>query len=116
MLIRYSWLEMETVLAVSLGHYLTLCILLLFVGLFGALVNRRQILMIFLSFEIAWAAGILLFVAFSKYQQNLKGQAFAVIVLGVLMVKTILGIALILTLYKKRRVSFAELEKKDEVR
>jgi len=102
-------------LAVSLGHYLTLCILLLFVGLFGALVNRRQILMVFLSLEISWAAGILLLVAFSKYQQNLKGQAFALVFFGVLMIKTILGVALILTLYKKRRISFAELEKKDEV-
>lgn len=106
---------METVLAVSLGHYLTLCILLLFVGLFGALVNRRQILMVFLSLEISWAAGILLLVAFCKYQQNLKGQAFALVFFGVLMIKTILGVALILTLYKKRRISFAELEKKDEV-
>lgn len=102
-------------LSVSLGHYLLLCILLLFIGLYGVLVNRRQILALFLAAEIACAAGLLLFVVFSKYQQNLKGQAFALIFLGVIIVKTIIGIGLILSLYKKRQVSFRELEKKDEL-
>lgn len=102
-------------MTVSLGHYLTLCILLLFVGLLGALINRRQILVLFLSLEVAWAAGILLFTVFSKYQQNLKGQVFGLIFFGAMIVKTILGLALILNLYKKRHISFSDLEEKDEI-
>ncbi|OFW70465.1 MAG: hypothetical protein A2977_02415 [Alphaproteobacteria bacterium RIFCSPLOWO2_01_FULL_45_8] len=79
------------------------------------MVNRRQILALFLASEIACAAGLLLFVVFSKYQQNLKGQAFALIFLGVIIIQTIIGIGLILNLYKKRQISFVELEKKDEL-
>ena len=102
-------------ISVSLAHYLTLCIFLLFLGLYGVLVNRRQILALFLASEISFSAGLLLFVVFSKYQQNLKGQAFFLIFLGALIPKTVIGIGLVLNLYKKRRISFIELEKKDDL-
>ncbi len=100
---------------ISLGHYITLCIFLLFVGLYGVLVNRRQILVLFLASEISFAAGLLLFIVFSKYQQSLKGQAFALIFLGVIITKTVIGIGLVLNLYKKHRISLIGLEKEDEL-
>lgn len=101
--------------SVSLGHYLTLCIALLFIGLYGILNNRRQVLGLFLAAEITFIAGILMFLVFSKYQHNLKGQVFALIFLGIMAAKTSIGIVLIINLYKRRRISFIELERKNEL-
>ena len=101
--------------SVSLGHYLSLCVAIFFIGLYGLLSNRRQILALFLSAEVAFVAGLLMFLVFSNYHHNLKGQVFALVFLGVMIAKTVIGIALIINLYKRRHVSFIALERKDEL-
>ncbi|MDC0349011.1 NADH-quinone oxidoreductase subunit K [Alphaproteobacteria bacterium] len=101
-------------LPISLGHYIILCIFLLSVGLCGLLINRRETLILLISSEIAFIAGLFLFVVFSRYQQNLKGQAFALIIFGAMIAKLVISIGIVLTLYRKKQLSFEGLEKRDD--
>lgn len=105
----------ECVISVSIAHWLVVSIFLLFVGLYGLLNNRRQILILFLSAEVTFLSGFFLFISISRHTEHLKGQLFALIFLAAFVCKTIIGLALLLHLYKKRNVAFLDLEEKNEI-
>ncbi|MFN7662418.1 MAG: NADH-quinone oxidoreductase subunit NuoK [Alphaproteobacteria bacterium] len=105
----------ERIISVSIAHWLAVSIFLLFVGLYGLLNNRRQILVLLLSAEIIFLSGFFLFISLSGYAQNLKGHVFALLFLAAFVCKTVVGLALLLHLYKKRNISFLDLEEKNEI-
>jgi len=70
-------------MAVGLGHYLTVSAILLVLGVFGIFLNRKNVIVILMSLELILLAVNLNFVAFSAALNDMAGQVMAMLVLTV---------------------------------
>jgi len=64
-------------LAIGLGHYLTVAAILFALGLFGIFLNRKNVIVILMSIELMLLAVTINLVAFSAELNDLVGQIFA---------------------------------------
>lgn len=83
-------------------HYLILSSLLFFLGLFGIVLNRKNILIILMSIELMLLAINLNFVLFSNVMDDLIGQLFALIILTVAAAESAIGLAILVIYYRLR--------------
>jgi NADH-quinone oxidoreductase subunit K len=81
--------------------YIVLSSLLFAVGAGGVLI-RRSPLVILLCLELMLNAGNLALVAFSRMLGNADGQIFAVIVMVVAACEVVVGLGLIVAIYRRR--------------
>jgi NADH:ubiquinone oxidoreductase subunit K len=81
--------------------YLVLSALLFAVGAAGVLI-RRSPLVILLSLELMLNAGNLALVAFSRMLGDADGQVFAVVVMVVAACEVVVGLGLIVAIYRRR--------------
>jgi NADH-quinone oxidoreductase subunit K len=84
---------------VPLSYYIVLSSVLFMLGVIGVLV-RRNIVIILLSIEMMLNAANINFVAFSHYLHNIAGQVFVFFVLAVAAAEVVIGLAIIIALYK----------------
>src|SRR5690349_24986207 len=82
--------------------YLIVSALLFTIGAIGVLV-RRNPLVIFMSIELMLNAVNLSFVAFSKFLNTADGQTFVFIILTVAAAEVVVGLALIVSIFRTRR-------------
>ena len=85
-----------------IGAYLLVSALLFTIGTVGVLV-RRNALVIFMSVELQLNAVNLALVAFSRLRGNLTGQVLAFFAMVVAAAEVVVGLAIIVTLYRMRR-------------
>ena len=85
-----------------IGYYLLVSALLFTIGTLGVLI-RKNALVIFMSIELQLNAANLALVAFSRQQGNLNGQVLAFFSLVVAAAEVVVGLAIIVSLYRKRR-------------
>jgi len=85
-------------------HYLMLAALLFSVGMFGVL-TRRNIIGILMSLELMFNAVNINFVAFNHYvaTDGLAGQMFAIFVIVVAAAEAVIGLAIVLLIYRNWR-------------
>ena len=81
--------------------YIVLSALLFAIGATGVLI-RRNPLVILLSLELMLNAGNLALVAFSRMHGDADGQIFAIIVMVVAACEVVVGLGLIVALYRRR--------------
>jgi NADH:ubiquinone oxidoreductase subunit K len=81
--------------------YLVLSALLFAVGIAGVLL-RRSPLVILLCLELMLNAGNLALLAFSRASGNQEGQVFAVMVMVVAACEVVVGLGLIVAIYRRR--------------
>jgi len=81
--------------------YLVLSSLLFAIGACGVLI-RRSPLVILLCLELMLNAGNLALVAFSRMVGNADGQIFALIVMVVAACEVVVGLGLIVAVYRRR--------------
>ena len=81
--------------------YLVLSALLFAIGAAGVLI-RRSPLVILLCLELMLNAGNLALVAFSRSTGNQDGQVFALIVMVVAACEVVVGLGLIVAMYRNR--------------
>jgi NADH-quinone oxidoreductase subunit K len=81
--------------------YIVLSALLFAVGVCGVLI-RRSPLVILLSLELMLNAGNLALVAFSRMLGDSDGQVFAVVVMVVAACEVVVGLGLIVAIYRRR--------------
>jgi NADH:ubiquinone oxidoreductase subunit K len=81
--------------------YIVLSALLFAVGVAGVLL-RRSPLVILLSLELMLNAGNLALVAFSRMHGNSDGQIFAIVVMVVAACEVVVGLGLIVAIYRRR--------------
>jgi NADH-quinone oxidoreductase subunit K len=81
--------------------YLVLSSLLFAIGAGGVLV-RRSPLVILLCLELMLNAGNLALVAFSRMLGNQDGQVFALVVMVVAACEVVVGLGLIVAIYRRR--------------
>ena len=81
--------------------YIVLSSLIFCIGLAGVL-SRRNPLVVLLSLELVLNAGNLALVAFSRMWGNADGQIFALVVMVVAACEVVVGLGLIVAMYRNR--------------
>ncbi|MFT8395727.1 NADH-quinone oxidoreductase subunit NuoK [Propionibacterium sp.] len=82
--------------------YIVLSVILFCIGLLGFLV-RRNALVAFMSIELMLNAANLSFVAFAFVHGNLDGQVAAFFVMVVAAAEVVVGLAIIMMIFRTRR-------------
>ena len=90
-------------MTLTLAHFLVLSALLFAVGVFGAL-TRRNAIGILMSLELIFNAVNINLVAASRYlsPSEIQGQIFTLFIIAVAAAESVLGLAIILAIYRKR--------------
>lgn len=86
----------------SPAHYLYLSALLFTIGAAGVLVRRNAIVM-FMCIELMLNAGNLAFVTFARMHGHLDGQAVAFFTMVVAACEVVVGLAIIVAIFRTRR-------------
>jgi len=87
---------------VSVNGYVVLASLLFAIGAVGVL-TRRNALVAFMSVELMLNAANLALVAFARMHGNLEGQIAAFFVMVVAAAEVVVGLAIIVTIFRTRR-------------
>ena len=72
------------------------------IGTVGFIIRKNPLIM-FMSVELMLNAVNFLLVAYSKFLSSLDGQIFALIILTVAAAEVVVGLAIILTIFRTRR-------------
>ena len=83
-------------------EYVVLSSILFTIGAVGVLV-RRNAIVVFMCVELMLNACNLAFVAFSRQVGNLEGQIIAFFVMVVAAAEVVVGLAIIVTIFRTRR-------------
>ena len=86
----------------STTPFLVLSALLFSIGAFGVLI-RRNAIVVFMCIELMLNASNLAFVAFARQDGNLDGQIAAFFVMVVAAAEVVVGLAIIVTIFRTRR-------------
>ena len=86
----------------STEHYLVLSAILFTVGAVGFTL-RRNAIVAFMCVELMLNAGNLALVAFSRQHGQLDGQVFAFFVMVVAAAEVVVGLAIIVAIFRTRR-------------
>ncbi len=89
--------------------YVVLSAILFTIGAVGVLVRRNAIVM-FMCVEVMLNATNLAFVAFAHANGNLDGQAIAFFVMVVAAAEVVVGLAIIMTIFRTRRSASVDEE------
>lgn len=94
---------------IPLSWYLFLSAALFSVGVFGVLA-RRNVVAILLAIELMLNAVNINLVAFWRYltPAQMSGQVFAIIVLAVAAAEVAVGLALVISVYRRRQTAVAD--------
>lgn len=83
-------------------YYLVLSAMLFTLGALGVLV-RRNAIVVFMCIEMMLNAANLAFVTFAQMNRNLDGQMIAFFVMIVAAAEVVVGLAIIMTVFRSRR-------------
>jgi NADH-quinone oxidoreductase subunit K len=83
-------------------EYLTLSMLLFTIGAGGVLI-RRNAIVVFMCIELMLNATNLAFVTFARMKGSLDGQVIAFFVMVVAAAEVVVGLAIIVTIFRTRR-------------
>jgi NADH-quinone oxidoreductase subunit K len=86
----------------SPAHFVALAVILFVIGAVGVLV-RRNAMVIFMCVELMLNAVNLAFVAFARMHNNLDGQVIAFFVMVVAAAEVVVGLAILMTIFRTRR-------------
>lgn len=86
----------------NLANYLVLAVLLFSIGAVTVLVRRNAII-VFMGVELMLNAANLAFVTFARMHGDLTGQVVAFFVMVVAAAEVVVGLAIIVAIYRTRR-------------
>jgi len=82
-------------------QYLSFSMLLFIIGLWGMVLNKKNIIIIIMSIEILLLGANLNFVIFSVFIDDIKGQVFSLLILTIAASESAIGLAILVIFYKK---------------
>ena len=88
-------------MTITLAHYLVLAAILFAIGVVGIFLNRKNIIVLLMSLELMLLAVNLNFIAFSHYLGDMAGQVFVFFILTVAAAKAAIGLAILVTMFRK---------------
>tara|TARA_B100000767_G_C19693341_1_gene505036 strand:- start:144 stop:476 length:333 start_codon:yes stop_codon:yes gene_type:complete len=103
-LVTFSNLKMT----ISLLKYLNVTITLFLLGIWGIVLNRKNIIILLMSIELMLLSINLNFVTFSVFLDDLMGQVFALFVLTVAAAESAIGLAILVAYYRVRNTIAVE--------
>ena len=89
-------------LTIGLSHYLSVAAILFTLGMLGIFLNRKNIIVILMSFELILLAVNINLVAFSTHLGDMVGQVFALMVLTVAAAEAAIGLAILVVFFRNR--------------
>jgi len=75
---------------------------LFFIGMFGVIFNRRNILIILMSIELMLLGLNLNFILFSVYLDDLYGEIFSFFILTIAAAESAIGLAVVIVYFRVR--------------
>ena len=87
---------------ITLAHYLIVAAILFTLGIFGIFLNRKNIIILLMSIELMLLSVNINLVAFSAFNQDLGGQAFAMFILTVAAAEAAIGLAILVVYFRNR--------------
>ena len=94
-------------MSLSEGWYLGLGAILFSIGAIGLLI-RRNVLVMFMCVELMLNAVNLTFVTFSRMLDDIGGQVFVFFTLVVAAAEVVIGLALIVSIFRRRQGATAD--------
>jgi NADH:ubiquinone oxidoreductase subunit K len=94
---------------ITLAHYMAVAAALFLIGVFGAL-TRRNIIGILMSIELMFNAANINLAAFDRYLHptGVAGQALALFIIAIAAAEVVVGLALLLAIYRNTDTVYAE--------
>jgi NADH-quinone oxidoreductase subunit K len=86
----------------TIGHYIVLAAILFAIGATTVLV-RRNAIVVFMGVELMLNSANLVFVTFARMRGDLSGQVLAFFVMVVAAAEVVVGLAIIVTIFRTRR-------------
>ena len=87
-------------ITVSINYILSLTAIVFFIGLFGVILNRKNILTILMSIELLLLGVNLNFATLSIYLDDVIGHIFVIFILTIAAAESAIGLAIITVFYK----------------
>lgn len=87
-------------ITVSINYILSLTAIVFFIGLFGVILNRKNILTILMSIELLLLGVNLNFATLSIYLDDVIGHIFVIFILTIAATESAIGLAIITVFYK----------------
>jgi NADH-quinone oxidoreductase subunit K len=87
---------------IGLGHYLAVGAVLFVLGVFGIIVNRKNIIVVLMAIELILLSVNINLVAFSVFLGDMVGQVFAMFVLTVAAGEAAIGLAILVIYFRGR--------------
>jgi len=85
-------------------NFLAVSFLLFFLGLWGIVVTRKNLIIILLSLEIILLSINLNFIVFSVFLDDILGQLFSLFILTVAAAESAIGLAILVVYYRLKGV------------
>lgn len=95
-------------MTIGLLKYLNVAITLFLLGIWGIVLNRKNIIIFLMSIELMLLSINLNFVTFSVFLDDLVGQIFALFVLTVAAAESAIGLAILVAYYRVRNTIAVE--------
>jgi NADH-quinone oxidoreductase subunit K len=95
-------------MTISLAHYLVLGAILFATGVVGVFLNRKNVIVLLMAIELILLAVNMNFVAFSHYLGDQAGQVFVFFILTVAAAEAAIGLAILVTMFRKLDTIHAE--------
>ena len=93
---------------ISLLHYLLLASAVFIVGALGLIFRSKSVPNIFISIQLMIVAICMTFIAFSYFNKSLDGQVFTFYILIITAVSTVIGLALVIAVFRKKGLGIFE--------
>ena len=87
---------------IGLGHYLAVGAVLFVLGVFGIIINRKNIIVVLMAIELILLSVNINLVAFSVFLGDMVGQIFAMFVLTVAAGEAAIGLAILVIYFRGR--------------
>ena len=98
---------------ISINYILSLTAIVFFIGLFGVILNRKNILTILMSIELLLLGVNLNFATLSIYLDDVIGHIFAIFILTIAAAESAIGLAIITVFYKlKHSIELEPIKKR----
>ena len=88
---------------ITLSQLLTLSAILFALSVAGIFLNRKNVILLLMCFELLLLAANFNFIAFSRYLGDINGQVFVFFVLTVAAAESAIGLAILVVLFRERR-------------
>ena len=91
---------------IGMEHFLILAAVIFTIGVFGILLNRKNVIVILMSIELMLLAVNINFVTFSSYLHDLTGQIFVMFILTVAAAEAAVGLAIFVVFFRNKGSNF----------